>query len=285
VLLAIAVLAVTVGFRSSDALASAYGIAVTTTISITTIVYLAYTWTHARRVTPRLVIAAALLAVVLLFLAANLPKAPTGGWLPLSIGALAFVVMATWWVGQRRIQAGLRRGEVSLDRLEDLLTPSEGSLYRVPGDAVFITRDSRIVPLALRAMVSQNHVLQDRAILLSWSTADVPSTLGARHRIVVEKRSEGIVVVIATIGFRERPRMTQLLAEAQQIDEDAFAKFSEPDATFFISTPIPRYNSHSRMFRWAQTLFLALTRLAPDQLDLIELPRDRTILLGREVQL
>jgi len=285
VLLAIAVLAVTVGFRSSGALASAYGIAVTTTISITTIVYLAYTWTHARRVTPRLVVAGALLAVVLVFLAANLPKAPTGGWLPLSIGAFAFVIMATWWVGQRRIQAGLRRGEVALDQLQDLLASAKGSLYRVTGDAVFITRDSTIVPLALRAMVAQNHVLQKRAILLSWSTADVPSTLGAKHRITVEKREGGIVVVVATIGFRERPRMTQLLAEAQDIDEAAFAKFSESDATYFISTPIPRYNSHSRMFPWAQTLFLALNRLAPDQLDLIELPRDRTIVLGREVPL
>ncbi len=283
-LLAIAVLAVTIGFRSSDALASAYGIAVTTTISITTIVYIAWTWTRAKRVTPRLVIAAALLAVVLAFLAANLPKAASGGWLPLSIGALVFVVMCTWWVGDRRVRAGLHRGELALGSLQQLLT-STSALSRVPGDAVFITRNRRIVPLALRAMVTQNHSLQERAILLSWSTADVPSTLGARHRMIVEKRPSGVVVVIATIGFRERPRMTQLLAEAQGVDEDAFRNFAVDKAVFFISTPIPRYNSHSRMFRWAQTLFLALTRLAPDQIDLIDLPRDRTIVLGREVRL
>jgi KUP system potassium uptake protein len=285
VLLAVAVLAVTLGFHSSGALASAYGIAVTTTISITTIVYLAWTWTRAKRVTPNLVIAAGLLAVVLIFLAANLPKVASGGWLPLSIGALAFVVMATWWVGQRRTRTGLHRGELALGKLEGLLSSSRGTLYRVPGDAVFITRSRTVVPLALRAMVSQNHTLQERAILLSWSTADVPSTQGDRDRIIVDKRPSGIVVVTAAVGFREHPRMTQFLAEAQQIDADAFANFSETNATFFISTPIPRYNSHSGMFRWAQTLFLALTRLAPDELDLIDLPRDRTIVLGREVQL
>jgi KUP system potassium uptake protein len=285
VLLAVAVLAVTLGFRSSGALASAYGIAVTTTISITTIVYLAWNWAHTKRVTVRIVATSGLLVVVLFFLAANLPKVASGGWLPLTIGALVFVVMATWWVGQRRILAGRRQGEVPLRELQSLLKTAKNTLYRVPGDAVFITRDPEIVPGALRTMVSQNHALQERAILLSWSTVDVPSTVGSPRRITVTTHPSGILCVNAMIGFREHPRMTLLLAEAQSIDEVALRKFDSTQATFFISTPVPRYNSQSRMFRWAQTLFLALTRIAPDQLDLIELPRARTIVLGREVEL
>jgi KUP system potassium uptake protein len=285
VLLAVAVLIVTVTFRGSAALASAYGIAVTTTISITTIVYLIWSWTRPRRSVPRIIAASGILLVVLLFLAANLPKAASGGWLPLTIGAVVFLVMATWWVGQNRIKAGRRRGEVPLENLQSLLADAKGTLVRVPGDAVFITRNPAIVPVALRTMVSQNHALQKRAILLSWTTVDVPSTIGSDDRITVEQHPSGIVCVVAKVGYREHPRMTTLLTEARKVDKTALADFSSSRATFFVSTPIPRYNKRSRMFRWSQVLFLAIDRLAPDPLDVIELPRDRTIVLGREVQL
>lgn len=284
-LLALTVLAVTLGFRSSGALASAYGIAVTTTISITTVVYLAWNWAHAKRVTPRIVAATLILLVVLAFLAANLPKAASGGWLPLTIGAVVFIVMVTWWVGQRRISAGRRRGEMPLDDLQMLLEGEGRNLNRVPGDAVFITRTADIVPMSLRTMVSEIHALQGRAILLSWSTVDVPSTVGSRHRFVVQTFPSGIVQVIAKIGYREHPRMATLLTEAHRLHRDALPDFAASRATFFIATPVPRYNRKSKMFRWAQILFLAIDRLAPDPLDLIELPRDRTIVLGREIQL
>jgi KUP system potassium uptake protein len=284
-LLALAVLVVAVGFRGSAALASAYGIAVTTTISITTVVYIAWTWSRAKRVVPRIVVSGGILLVTLAFLAGNLPKAPTGGWLPLLIGAIVFTVMATWWVGQRRIRAGRRRDEMPLIDLASLLTSAKRTLHRVPGDAVFITRNPDIVPLALRTMVTQNHALQKRAILLSWSTVDVPSTVGSASRIIVEELPSGIVRVIAKVGFREHPRMVEILTEAHRVDNGALEDFAASRATFFISTPVPRYNPSSRMFRWSQRLFLAIDRLAPDPLDVIELPRDRTIVLGREVAL
>jgi KUP system potassium uptake protein len=284
-LLAVAVLGVAIAFRSSGALASAYGIAVTATISITTLVYLVRTWAHVRRVTVTIVVTSIILLVVLAFLAANIPKAATGGWLPLTIGAVVFIVMATWWVGLRRIEKGRKRDEAPLDDLQSVVSGSEPNLYRVPGDAVFITRDADTIPAALRTMVAQNHALQKRAILLSWTTDDVPSTVGSPDRIRVETFPSGIVQVVAKIGYREHPRMAQLLSEAGKIDEDALGDFSASRATFFISTPVPRYNPRSRMFRWAQILYLAVNRLAPDPLDIIELPRDRTIVLGREVPL
>lgn len=285
VLLAAAVIAVTVGFRSSASLASAYGIAVTTTISITTIVYIAWVWTHSRRFTAKMVIASGILLVTLGFLAANLPKAASGGWLPLAIGALVFIVMTTWWVGQARIRKGRRRGEVPLSDLPELLASTKSKLYRVPGDAVFITRNSTIVPVSLVTMVTQNHALQQRAILLSWITVDVPSTVGSPHRISVEQLPNGIVQVVAKIGFREHPSMTALLTEARSEHKTVLVDFASSRAIFFISTPIPRYNRSSSMYRWSQVLFLAIDRLAPDPIDMIELPRDRTIVLGREIQL
>jgi len=285
ILLAVAVLAVTIGFKSSASLASAYGIAVTTTISITTIVYLAWLWSQSHRVTLRMIVAAGILVITLSFLVANLPKAVSGGWLPLAIGTLVFLVMTTWWVGQARIRSGRRRGEMPLAELQDLLDGNKKKLYRVPGDAVFITRNSTIVPVALITMVTQNYALQKRAILLSWSTADVPSTVGLPQRISVETFPSGIVQVVAKIGFREHLHMTNLLTEAHAVDRVALVDFAASRAIFFISTPVPRYNPLSKMFRWSQVLFLAIDRLAPDPLDVIDLPRDRTIVLGREIRL
>lgn len=285
VLLAVAVLAVAIGFHSSASLASAYGIAVTTTISITTIVYLAWLWSESHRVTLKLIVAAGILVVTVSFLIANLPKAASGGWLPLAIGGLVFVVMTTWWVGQNRIRAGRRRGEMPIGELQDLLDGTKRKLHRVPGDAVFITRNPTIVPVALITMVTQNYALQKRAILLSWTTVDVPSTVGSPHRISVETFPSGIVRVVAKVGFREQPRMTDLLTEAHAADKVALLDFAASRAIFFISTPIPRFNRSSRMFRWSQVLFLAIDRLAPDPIDVIELPRDRTIVLGREIRL
>jgi KUP system potassium uptake protein len=285
VLLALVVLGVTLGFRSSAALASAYGIAVTTTISITTIVYIAWSWAHAKRVTLSIAVSSGILIVVLVFLAANLPKAASGGWLPLTIGAVVFIVMSTWWVGERHISTGRRRGEVLFDELQNLLSAAKGTLHRVPGVAVFITRDPTVVPVALRSMVSQNYALQKRAILLSWATVDVPTTVGSPHRITIEAYPSGILQILAEVGFREHLSMTGLLSEARAIDKDAFADFSMSRVTFFISTSIPRYNRKSKMFRWSQLLFLALVRLTPDTLDVIQLPRDQTIVLGREIQL
>ena len=285
VFLAIAVLAVTIGFRSSASLASAYGIAVTSTITITTTIYIAWLWKRAGKPTVTIGFTIIILLIVVAFLTANLPKAASGGWLPLGIGSLIFIIMATWWVGQRRIQIGRRRGEMPLTELENLLTGTRGVPYRVPGDAVFIARNATIVPIAMISMVTQNSALHQRAILLSWSTADVPTTIGSHHRISVEKLSSGVVQVIAKIGYREHPRMTELLTEAHAINKLALADFAASRATYFISTPIPRYNRASKMFRWSQVLFLAIDRLAPDPLDMIELPRDRTIVLGREIRL
>jgi KUP system potassium uptake protein len=281
-LLAVTVLGVTLGFRSSGALASAYGIAVTTTISITTVIYLAWSWAHAKRMTPRIAAVAAILVVVLTFLAANLPKAASGGWLPLTIGAVMFVAMIAWWTGERRIDAGRHREEMPLEKLPSLLAGEGPSLNRVPGDAVFITWNPAVVPMSLRMMVAQIHALHSRVILVSWTTVDVPSTVRSAHRITVKTFPSGIVQVVARIGYREHPSMTTLLSEAHRLHEDELAGFVASRATFFIATPVPRYNKRSKMPRWTQALFLALNRLAPDPIDLIEVPRDRTIVLGRE---
>lgn len=283
-LLAATVLLIVVTFRSSAALASAYGIAVTLTISITTVVYLAHAWTARRRLTGPMVVAGAILVVVLVFLAANLAKVGTGGWLPLTIGALVFVAMATWWVGQRQINRGRLALETTVQRVEDVLE-AHGSVVRTPGTAVFLSRHSGVVPIALRTMVEQNHALQRHVLLVSWTTADrpvVPS--GERCRVTVVG-DEGVVQVIATYGFRERPRIGRLLEQARAAAPEALRDVDPSTVTYFVSLAAPRINPRSRMPRWAQRLYLGLYRLVPDPVEALDLPRERTIMLSRDLLL
>ncbi|WP_256377416.1 KUP/HAK/KT family potassium transporter [Oerskovia sp. KBS0722] len=283
-LLAVAVLVVVLTFRSSAALASAYGIAVTLTISITTIVYLAHGWTSRRRLTGSVVVAGSILVVVLVLLAANLAKVGSGGWLPLTIGALVFVVMATWWTGQRHVSRGRLALETTVQRVEDVLE-AHGSVTRTRGTAIFLSRHSGVVPLALRSMVEQNHALQRHVLLVSWATADRPVVPAAERYRVVAVGDEGVVEIVATYGFRERPRVGRLLGQVQRDAPDAMRGVDLGTATYFVSLSVPRLSPRSRMPRWAQRLFLGLYRIVPDTVETLDLPRERTVVLGRDVPL
>ncbi|MFD6164685.1 KUP/HAK/KT family potassium transporter [Oerskovia sp. NPDC060287] len=284
VLLAAAVLLVVLAFRSSSALASAYGIAVTLTISITTVVYLAHCWTSRRRVTASMLVAGSILVVVLLFLVANLAKVGSGGWLPLTIGALVFVVMVTWWTGQRHVHRGRLALETTVRRVEDVLE-AHGSVTRTRGTAVFLSRHSGVVPLALRTMVEQNHALQRHVLLVSWATTDRPTVPAGERFQVAAVGDEGVVEVIATYGFRERPRIVRLLGQVRDAAPELMRGVDLGTATYFVSLSVPRFSARSAMPRWSQRLFLGLSRLVPDPVETLDLPRERTIVLGRDVPL
>lgn len=283
-LLACTVLLIVVTFRSSAALASAYGIAVTLTISITTVVYLAYRWSAHRRLTAGAVVAGAILLVVLVFLVANLAKVGSGGWLPLTIGALVFVLMTTWWTGQRHVNRGRLALETTVQRVEDVLE-AHGSVTRTPGTAVFLSRHAGIVPLALRSMVEQNHALARHVILVSWTTTDRPLVPAPERFEVAALGDEGVVQVRATYGFRERPHILALLDAVKSAAPDVLRGVDLAAATYFVSLSVPQYSTTSAMPRWSQRLFLGLFRLVPDPVETLDLPRKRTIVIGRDIPL
>lgn len=283
-LLAAAVLLVVLTFRTSAALASAYGIAVTLTISITTVVYLAHAWTARRRLTGNVVVAGSILVVVLVILAANLAKIGSGGWLPLTIGALVLVVMATWWTGQRHVRRGRLALETTVQRVEDVLA-AHGSVTRTRGTAVFLSRHSGIVPLALRSMVEQNHTLQRHVLLVSWETVDRPVVPAAERFRASAVGDEGVVEITATYGFREHPRIVRLLGQVARAEPATLRGVDLATATYFVSLSVPRLTERSTMPRWAQRLFLGLYRLVPDPVETLDLPRERTIVLGRDLPL
>jgi KUP system potassium uptake protein len=194
--------------------------------------------------------------------------------------------MTTWWGGRRRLTRARDRAERSLDEALGRLGSEDGPV-RVPGCAVFLTHDLAAAPLALRAMVEQNRALHERVVLLGWSVVDTPA--GPEETWVevdrLDDRHEGVVAVRATFGYREAPDVVRVLARAREQDPERLESLDPGSAVFFVSVPIPLFDPHGDMARWRQRLFLLLDRLAGDPVDQLRLPRDRTIMLGREVTL
>lgn len=293
--LAVAVLVVVLLFRTSSALASAYGVAVTATISVTTVLYLILRWRTQHRVTGSLVAGFLALVLVVGFLLANLPKILTGGWLPIGIGVTVVVVMSTWWSGNRRIESARHELEVPIaDYLHDVSGRPGATPHRVPGAAIFLGRDAGVTPMALRAMIDQNHVLHDVVVLLSWRTADSPTAAtGTRVEIddlIGSAAAEssvvsGIVSLDLTFGYSERIDPITALREAGSHGNETLARLDQAKDLYFVSLPIAQFDRHGTMQRWRQLLFLAILRVVPDPVDLLALPRDRTIIIGHGIGL
>lgn len=285
-LLAAAVLAVVLAFRSSASLASAYGVAVTSTITITTIVYIALRWRRDRRASGGLMIGVIILAVELVFLAANVPKVKSGGWLPLSIGIILMVVMTTWRSGRRRVDAARSRDEGTVEELVSFVRQEGSEVSRVPGSAVFLVSDASIVPIAMRAAVDLNHTLHAHVVLLSWRTVDSPlATPEERIKVdVLGDPTDGIVQVRAVFGFREHPDVLKVLDEAAPLAEGELDHLDTVQTIYFVSAPVLRVSRESAMPRWRQRLFLTINRMAPDPVELLRLPPARTVVISQDVR-
>jgi KUP system potassium uptake protein len=283
--LGVAVLLVVVGFGSSSRLASAYGVAVSGTILIDVTVFLVLMRVSGAARLPK-VVGALCGLVVLAFFAASLPKLPSGGWVPTGIGLVLFLVMSTWWSGQRLLAAERRREEQRPTEVLDAI--HEEDIRRIEGAAVFLTRDKEIAPIALRALVNLGRTLPERVVLLSWHVEDKPSA--EAHEAAVEihtfgDRYEGIVGVDVALGYRERLDIGHVLGAACEREPDALAGIDPDRAVYFVSQPIPRLASDGAMALWRQRLFLVLDRLATDRAEQLSLPRGRTIVVGREFYL
>jgi len=224
--------------------------------------------------------------VVLAFFAASLPKLPSGGWVPTGIGLLLFLVMSTWWSGQRRLVAERRRVEQRATDVLDALHHDD--IRRIDGAAVFLTRDKDIAPIALRALVDVGHTLPERVVLLSWHVEDKPSAKAHEAAVDVHTfgdRYAGIVGVDVALGYRERLDIGHVLGAACEREPDALDGVQPDRAVYFISQPIPRLARDGAMALWRQRLFLVLDRLATDRAEQLSLPRARTIVVGREFSL
>jgi KUP system potassium uptake protein len=280
------VLTLVVTFRSSAALAYAYGMAATGTITITTLLffYIArYRWNLPRW----LVVAGAapLLTIDLLFFAANLTKLVSGAWLPLLIALAAFTVLTTWQRGRELVTQQRERDEGPLQAFIDQLHAMKPPLHRVPSTAVFLNRGKATAPLALRANVEHNQVLHEHVLILSIETKPVPH-VPAAERITVDDlgyKDDRIIHVTARFGYMDQanvPGLLPLIREAElesPLDDDKLSYFLSRIELYLGSTP--------GMSRWRKRLFLATSRITADATEYFQLPRERTLVMGSRIEL
>jgi KUP system potassium uptake protein len=287
--LAVAVLAVVVGFRSSSRLASAYGVAVSATILVTVTLYLLLARIRSRGVTVRQVTAFVAGLVVLALFAGSLPKLVSGGWLPTAIGAVLFVAMSSWVGGQARLQARRREEGVPVSELFRTVDADAGEpAHRVAGSAVFLTPDRDFAPFALRTVLQQTHVLHRAVLLLSWRVEDTPAAPARRISVDVDRSSDryqGVVAMDVTLGYQDRLEVIGILHEAREQEPESLRDIDPGTAVYFVSDPIPRLTRRSGMARWRQRIFVLMDRMSTDRVEQVALPRDQTVVIGREFDL
>ena len=276
-LLLVAVLFLVYAFKTSSALASAYGIAVTGTMVVTAVLaflVLSRVWGWSTSRAAALILP--FLLIDLIFLGANLLKLFDGGWLPLTIGLGLMVLMVTWRRGAGLLAERARREEVEL-------RPFIASLERRPpervnGVAVFLTGDPDHVPKALLHNLKHNKVLHERNVILTVVVEDVPR-FDPERRASCERISDAFSIVRLHFGFMEAPDVPKAL----QAFKGLGWPYNVMSTSFYISRRVLRPASQSRMPRWQETLFIRLARNASDASDHFCIPSGRTIEVGTQV--
>jgi KUP system potassium uptake protein len=276
-LLLAGVLLLVVMFRSSSALASAYGIAVTGTMVVTAMMAFLVIWKGWKWSLPA---AAALMApflvVDLTFLAANLLKVVEGGWVPLALGTLLMIVMYTWRRGTRLLFEKTRRQEMSLADLVAMLERKPPQT--VPGTAVFLTSDPESAPTALLHSLKHYKVLHEKNVILTIETADTPR-VPAAERVRIEPVGKTFSRVRLRFGFMETPNVPRALAIARKLGW----QFDIMSTSFFLSRRSLRPAAHSGMPRWQDRLFIHLAQAANDATDYFQIPTGRVVEVGTQV--
>ncbi|MEU8164988.1 potassium transporter Kup [Micromonospora sp. NPDC049004] len=284
-LLLIAVLTLVVAFGSSTALAYAFGMAVITTITITTVLF--FYLARARWHTPLWLIApgaVVLLTVDVLFLSANLTKLVHGAWLPLLIGVAAFTVMSTWQRGREIVARKRRHLEGPLRAFIDDLHSGRLPHTRVSGTSIFLSRGKDTTPLAMRANVRHNHVLHRHVVIMSVQTVPVPQVSTA-HRVEVDDlgyAEDGIIHVTARFGYLQTPDVPEALRLLGTGQTEGPAQVDE--ASYFLSPVDVVAGPTPTMARWRKRLFVATSHAASDATGHFALPPDRTVTIGSQIE-
>jgi KUP system potassium uptake protein len=285
--LLITVVALVIGFGSSTALGSAYGIAVTCTITADTLLFLVIARTLWKK--PRWMVgvfAAVFFTVDLAFLGANLTKTAHGGWFPLSVGVALFAVLSTWRRGTREIGESRVEAEGSLLSFIDELHAADPQPPRTPGTAVYLNARRETTPLALRASLEHAHSLHESIVIISIETTRTPYVSDEEHLVVdnLGYEDDGISHLTAKVGFQEAIKVPHLFALACTRGLEGGA--NEEDAVYYLSQVTIRPTDRlGGMRRWRKQLFVALARNASSPADYFHLPAERTVTVGSAIDL
>lgn len=264
-------------FRTSSQLASAYGIAVTTTMVVDGILGFIVIWklwkwkwwSAALLVVPLVVVDAT-------FLSANLLKLFEGAWAPLLFGSAMVMLIVTWQRGSRILVQKTRRIEVPIDAL--IRSLEKRPPHIVPGTAVFLTSDPDFAPASLLHNLKHNKVLHEQNIILTIVTADTPRT-DEDERVEITPISERFTRVALRFGFMEQPNVPKALAVARKQG----LHFDIMSTSFFLSRRSLKPSPHSGMPGWQDRLFIGLARSANDATDFFQIPTGRVVEVGTQV--
>ncbi|MGO9786769.1 MAG: potassium transporter Kup [Stellaceae bacterium] len=275
-----AVILLVLGFRSSDNLGAAYGIAVTGTMSLTTILAFVYT-VGVLKWNP---LGAALLfgfflSVDLLFFTANLLKFVEGGWFPLAVAAFVFIVMATWMKGRDLLARRRAESAMPLDIFLKSIRPDHPE--RVAGTAVFMTANTDLVPAALLHNLKHNKVLHERVVLMKIETLDVPH-FAEDQRLEVKNLDHQFYTVTVRYGFMDTPNIPRTLAQLRLMR----LKFNLMETSFFIGrekvvmgAPTPHF------WRWRKRLFIFMQATMMNATEFFRIPSNRVVELGGQIEI
>jgi len=267
------------GFGSSAALSAAYGIAVTGTMVITTLLFtqlaqMKWDWKPWQYIS----FAAFFLTIDLGFAASNVIKIESGGWVPLAIAGAIFTLMTTWHSGRRITRSLLRNASLPLDSL--LKSLSETHVVRVPGTAVFMTADSSGAPMVLLHHLKHNKVLHEEVILLTIQVKEIPEVVDS-ERMSVTKLPLGFWRVVAQYGFMETPDAQRLLASARAYGLRA----QRMETTYYLGREQLLPIGSTKLARWRKKLYAFMARNSLPATAFFGLPPNRVVELGAQLEI
>lgn len=278
-MLLIGCIVLVIGFGSSSNMAAAYGVAVTLTMLITTVLFFfaaqrLWGWSPLKA----LMLCSLFFVVELAFAGANFMKFVHGGWVPLAIGLVIFTCMSTWKRGRALLAERLKSGSLPLDLF--LTDVAQNPPHRVSGTSVFMSSNADGTPLALLHNVKHNKVLHERVVLLTVTTAEAPH-VDAEERVKVQQLKDGFYRVRAYYGFMEEPNVPEVLAECK----DKGLEFKYEDTTFFLSRETIIPSDRPGMWLWREKLFSYMSRNAQRATAFFRLPANRVVELGMQIEI
>jgi KUP system potassium uptake protein len=276
-LLLVGVLFLLFSFRSSSAMASAYGIAVTATMIVT----VALLFVIERRLwkwslVQALAITVPFLCIDLVFFSSNALKIVEGGWAPVALGLTVMFVIWTWTRGTRILADKARRDSIPLEDL--IATLERRPPHRITGTAVFLTSDPNVAPVALMHNIKHNNVLHENNIVLTVETTETPR-VADEDRIAVRRISSDFIQLNVRYGFMESPNIPRALTLARHLG----VKFDIMDTSFFVGRRSVVASSRAGMPLWQDKLFVFLMRNAANPTDFFHIPPGRVVLMGAQV--